>query len=319
MTRETRIAMLVGLLFIVMFGLVVSELTGGGSAAAPMKTRDGAAIAPKYAPLIQVRPEAAGERPAPRAVSPESPGGLELARHVPDACSTFVDVEMVRRVTPPPAEPAPSPPTGPESSRGNIERVALVEEAPAAPAPPAAPAKKYVVKAKDNLIKIARAEYGAGNEKHFVLIQQANKELLKGGTALVVGWELVIPPLPAGAARVPAAGTTDSSGAAYTAMGLDDLRRTFAPVPVAPAPASDSVSVLPAVVPAPSPPASTTRPADGARQFHVVRRGDSLGKIAREKMGDDSRASIQRLYKANRDKIRDPDSLPVGLKLEIPV
>ena len=52
--------------------------------------------------------------------------------------------------------------------------------------------------------------------------------------------------------------------------------------------------------------------------YYVIRKGDSLGKIAREKLKDDSQASIRKLYNANKDKLRDPDNLPVGVKLEIP-
>ena len=35
-------------------------------------------------------------------------------------------------------------------------------------------------------------------------------------------------------------------------------------------------------------------------------------------MGDGGPRAVQKLYQANRDRIRDPDHLPVGLKLRIP-
>jgi nucleoid-associated protein YgaU len=57
---------------------------------------------------------------------------------------------------------------------------------------------------------------------------------------------------------------------------------------------------------------------DAAKKYYTTRPGDSLAKIAEEVMGDDSRAAVQKLYTANKSKIRDPNKLTVGMKLEIP-
>jgi len=53
-------------------------------------------------------------------------------------------------------------------------------------------------------------------------------------------------------------------------------------------------------------------------RVYVVRRGDCLTNIARSQMGDAGPPAVRRLYQANRDRIDDPDRLPVGLKLRIP-
>jgi nucleoid-associated protein YgaU len=159
------------------------------------------------------------------------------------------------------------------------------------------------VKARETLIKIAREEYGPENEMQFALIQQANKDVLHGGTRLAVGQELVIPPLPAATPPRPPGGAAPAP--AYTVMGLEDLRRTFGPSPAPSGP-----------TPAPGPAAS--RPPESAKQFHVVRRGETLAQIAREKMKDGGQGTVRRLYNANKDKIRDPDNLPIGVRLEIP-
>ena len=52
MTRETRVAMLIGLLFIVMFGLVLAELTGQDSAPSPIKAGEKLTARP-YAPILE--------------------------------------------------------------------------------------------------------------------------------------------------------------------------------------------------------------------------------------------------------------------------
>ena len=51
---------------------------------------------------------------------------------------------------------------------------------------------------------------------------------------------------------------------------------------------------------------------------YEVQPGDCLTGIARRVMGDDSRRAVQRLFEINRDRIHDPDSVPVGLVLRIP-
>ena len=51
---------------------------------------------------------------------------------------------------------------------------------------------------------------------------------------------------------------------------------------------------------------------------YVIRPGDSLNKIARERLKDSSAAGIQKLLDANRSRIRDPKRIPIGMELEIP-
>jgi nucleoid-associated protein YgaU len=395
MTRETRIAMLVGLLFIIMFGLVISELTGGSTLPATLKARNDRAVAQRYAPVLQVDPPPPGDAPAEALASggPASPslggpghGTLTIADHPVDSCSV-AEVVVVRNETERPAERAPE--------RRPIETIAVAPTpAPAlpasTPAPALPPAKKYVVKSRDTLTKIARAEYGPENERLLALIRQANKDALRGGDeSLQVGMELVIPPPPAPAvtSRTPSASPAPAAhhDAPSIALSLDELRRAFSPPSSPSSPASSPApgptasrageelrrALAPAASPAPSPAPSLTAsrtggdprrgltppaspapspapvvlgrsgeelrtppstpspsPAPGAvagrtttpdaSRYYTIRRGDSLGKIARDKLKDDSQASIRKLYQANRDKLRDPDNLPVGVKLEIP-
>ncbi len=51
-------------------------------------------------------------------------------------------------------------------------------------------------------------------------------------------------------------------------------------------------------------------------QYHVVVKGDTLGKIAEKYYGDPS--LYAKIFEANRDRIEDPDRIQVGWKLKIP-
>ncbi len=51
-------------------------------------------------------------------------------------------------------------------------------------------------------------------------------------------------------------------------------------------------------------------------QYHVVVKGDTLGKIAEKYYGDPS--LYRKIFEANRDRIEDPDRIQVGWKLKIP-
>jgi nucleoid-associated protein YgaU len=53
-----------------------------------------------------------------------------------------------------------------------------------------------------------------------------------------------------------------------------------------------------------------------ATQWHVVKAGDTLSKIARHYYGDAS--LYTQIFEANRDQLKDPDMIKVGQKLRIP-
>ena len=49
---------------------------------------------------------------------------------------------------------------------------------------------------------------------------------------------------------------------------------------------------------------------------YTVKSGDSLSKIAQQVYGDDSRST--EIFEANKDKIKDPNLIQPGQKLNIP-
>jgi nucleoid-associated protein YgaU len=65
--------------------------------------------------------------------------------------------------------------------------------------------------------------------------------------------------------------------------------------------------------PKPAPPAA---PAAPAAQTYTVVAGDSLSKIAKKFYGDANQ--WKRIFEANRDRIKNPDLIQPGWRLEIP-
>lgn len=51
-------------------------------------------------------------------------------------------------------------------------------------------------------------------------------------------------------------------------------------------------------------------------QYHVVKKGDTLSKIAEEYYGDPQ--LYPKIFEANRDLLEDPDKIKPGQKLRIP-
>ena len=60
-------------------------------------------------------------------------------------------------------------------------------------------------------------------------------------------------------------------------------------------------------------PAATENP---YAQFYVVKKGDSLSKIAEEFYGD--KMLYPKIFEANRDQLTDPNKIKPGQKLRIP-
>jgi nucleoid-associated protein YgaU len=97
-----------------------------------------------------------------------------------------------------------------------------------------------------------------------------------------------------GAARTPGAAATRTSGASAT-----------------------SGSAAPTSAPASDGDGGATTGGGGEGKIYVVEEGDTLAVIADKVYGDGSK--WQQIYEANKDVIGDsPDSLSIGMKLEIP-
>lgn len=313
MTRETRIGLLVGLMFIIMFGLVLSELAGTEGVVSPPRRGDQVAAEARGDDVGEIStfcvlptPPPRRSRPTPVAPAKDSSaGGIKRPR----ATVTVDRVASGGKVK----APVPTPGVYPDhkSERHMLAAIAREAALPPVPSPPARPAptrpapgvvlvapippvrpapmpaiRKYCVRKEDSLIAIARKMYGQSRWREYRRIFAANRDILPDENALRPGQVLVIPPLPGDVA----------GGDVVVEATTEELRARFA---------DDLTRPAAAVVRPPS-------------RLYKVRSGDNLTKIARRILRDDSWSAVQRIVRANKSKISNPNDLSVGATLVIP-
>ncbi|MBI1338375.1 MAG: LysM peptidoglycan-binding domain-containing protein [Phycisphaera sp.] len=138
----------------------------------------------------------------------------------------------------------------------------------------------YKVKANDNLTAIAREHYGSG--KYWTDIQKANPRLVGPKGQIREGDTLLLP-------------------------AKSEVVKVTAPTPATPnnTTPGNTTSTQTDNTPAPLP-AGTL----------VVGPGDTLSSLASQHLGSGDKWDA--LYQANKDVIKDPDTLVVGMKLKLP-
>ena len=210
MTRETKIGLLVGLAFIVLFGLILGGHTNpmseppGGMVAGNESSGEGVGAGTLHAdghpPAPAPGPVSHDPRPAP--VTPPAPRVGEPPGTPDDMDNVIRTSERARRDeldlalrtrTLEPGHPAPADPVTPPRDNGNVN-------------PPPPVGRTYVVVAGDSLYKIARKVYGEPNAMQYKKILEANRAKLPDESSLKVGQQLAIPDLeglPADRARRP--------------------------------------------------------------------------------------------------------------------
>ncbi len=343
MAKETRIGLLVGLFFIVMFGLVLTELTGGGKTApapseavndpfkiatlpasedaSPAVSAPGEVVArlgPRTSEVLKpALAEAPTRQPAMPAVAApatsQTTPTVAVAMASPAGNSSVKSSQESSLLSALETLSAPAPAASEELTASLKTRITKDAEAPAvaerAPAEPAVVERTYTVAPKDTLRKIARTVYGPTNEKEYHRIFEANKGTLKGESVLAVGQKLVIPPLPGGAPVAAGGGMKATQAPDSTRqLNIDELEKHLAAA--SPSVKSDHPATGAHQVPG--------KPAAQSGKIYVVASGDNLAKIARKTMGNDNKATILKLRNANRGKLDDSQRVAVGTKLEIP-
>lgn len=90
------------------------------------------------------------------------------------------------------------------------------------------------------------------------------------------------------------------------------------PVPPSTLPQNPIQLPVPPSLPEPSAPAQPAAPAEAPDNYtqYTVKRGESLSSIALDTLGDAER--YMEIYQANRDLLKDPDTLRLGMTLKIP-
>lgn len=282
MTPNTKIGLLVGLVFIIGIGMLLSQQ---GQA-----NRDMSQLVP--------------DRPAQeQTASGERPGGTMLAgpRFSPPGTS-FTPGEPPRHsVAPPPVPPPYSLPPGLEADRGSrpdpiVDHHSLISPIQPGPItltdrpqhvaePPLPPGwRMHKVQAGETLSAISTKYYQTS--RNFELIYSVNKDKMPNVNTIREGMEIRIPPASPPIVAV-------------------------AP-PAPPAPPSPQPGAL--ATPRSAPPSAVGGPVVAGT--YRVKDGDTLYSIAASLMG--GRSQWRALYEANADVLSNPDRLKVGQTLKVP-
>lgn len=278
MTRDAKIGLLLGLVFIFVIAFIINGLPGSGRRQNSNELTSNLVGPQPGSPGL-----AAKERRVPLALNEPGPGPSQFA-----AAARPHTAGQQPRFSMPLPQVSPGLDKGPQINGPVAGRLAeAAKKAAAEQAPPKrALPRFYVVQKGDMLSTIAVKLYGPeqGNKLANVKrIFEANSGTLGSADEIYVGQKLVIPPLPeAGAAATqPLSGRnfvkTDSIGKRHIAVG-------------------------------------GIRPKRG--RVWVVRDGDSLWQIAAERLGDGSR--YREIVRLNREKIKDEDELTTGMRLSLP-
>lgn len=212
MARETKLGLLVGLAFIVLFGVILSDRasspaaghailpTGGVDGHRTLARTDGRVVEPVSGDATLVVP---GPVPTPVAekVAPPAEESLPAPSNLATGVAPPPKRDNVGTAT---FSRAPviieTPVTGDSSDlRGLREEVIAKATLPALPPPPTVATESgkavHVVRAGESLTSIAKQYYGSGGEKMWRKIWEANKTSLKDANRLCAGQKLVIPAL----------------------------------------------------------------------------------------------------------------------------
>lgn len=280
MTRDAKIGLLLGLVFIFVIAFIINGLPGSGrrqnsneltaNLVGPQSGSPGLAVMERRVPL------------ALNELGPRRSQSAEPAR--PYTAEQHTRFSM--------ALPQIPPGLGEQSQTGGSTAKRLAEAAKqvAAEAPPKQVLPRfYVVQEGDMLSTIAVKLYGPeqGNKLANVKgIFEANSGTLGSLDEIYVGQKLIIPPLagplPAGSESTRAIHGPDfvevkGIGERHTAKGKSQARQS---------------------------------------KVCVVRDGDSLWQIAAKRLGDGSR--YKEIAKLNRDIIKNEDELMTGMRLRLP-
>ena len=365
MTRETKIGLLVGLGFIVVFAVLLSHTTpmppagdgltvealrlqgqGPGQGAGERTVEDRLALAPGATgqmgagqtapngePLATGRTGESGGLDGgsirtvalprvgvlePKPVRPPlaSTGQSEPSGHAMNTDTGAVAVVEYPRIAPPIGEPIAEPhptarPAGPQVSPSPDHPSPPEQGAPA----PSGPPRRYVVRAGESLVKIAKARYGTAHPWVLDYLVDLNKPEIKDRNRVYQGQELVVPDLPPELfAKVPNLALAKvTSGAQPVTLeklvgGAGERR--------APTPAKEPAQVsAESKAKKPDGPAGKgedqTKGSEKAARWYEVQSGETYTSIARKELGSTGLwKEIQRLNeKADPAKLRPGDRI----------
>ena len=310
--RETKFGLLVGLVFIVLFGVILSGRAG-------LSMSDHAVLPTGESTKYRTTAEALSRNVDPFLVQTPLVVGGTGSSAVVQAASAAVVQDTAAAAPAAVEEPLPAPATlavSPEATKpddvGTVAFGPAVVETPMAASLPVAPAQKdwratdrpavesspveaaetsrpvYTVRAGDTLVAIARKHYGNDGERLWKNIYEANRQVLRDPNRLAAGQKLVIPQVapPAASTATAALAATEPSTRDVTAA---DLGRMFGTQ-------SDLVE-QPARAPA----------------TYTVQPGDTFYGISKKLYGDGRYARL--LHLKNRHLVPEANKLRVGQQI----
>ena len=197
MTRETRIGLIVGLAFIVLFGVVLSELGTSGEAPEGRPDRMSRGFYAR-APVIRPPQQQPKREELPLVARRRTdPSGSATARGAPRPQRRQQPAPIARTGRTPPRRAgrraAGSAPTRPAGSGDRREMTAEELAAAHGVGGRGDHWRMYVTRRGDNLTAIARKFYRTPSRKAVMKIFNANRNVLQTPDSLGVGVKIVIP------------------------------------------------------------------------------------------------------------------------------
>ncbi len=288
MTRESKLALIVGFGLVLFVGILVSDHFSAGQrqeaahllaqrgalrgASAPISIQP---LSPLPTPPVQQVAQARGPE------VPGAPGGDGSAAGPAPGSGSLPRVDPPVPPAPPASAPGEIVLGGPGSRQ--VPGITIGPESPKVE--PAATARLYPVKEGETLYSICSAEYGDGSL--WKALADFNKSAIPNPARLRKGVTLRLPPIevlkPGAVAKAAPGGAT----------------------PAAPGGSGGA---------APSAPGSA--PGAAVASTYTVQEGETLSDIARKKLGSTKR--WKDVAKLNEDVIRDPHALRPGTVIRLP-
>jgi hypothetical protein len=348
MTRETKIGLLVGLAFIIVIGILLSDhmtsTTQPPQAALGDATNSVRESVATPAPT-GAAPPAIGNVPPINPAHPV-PTTAELRTPSPSPTSP-VNGPIVTRVRIGPAEPGQQPPTQPQitiippvQQQQPTGPVVIANDPPKPeqptgtgtretttqtpqPQPPANPPKpvatnagakrEYIAQAGDSLSRMASKLMGSNSKANREAIIKANPSLQKNPEIVVEGRKYTIP---AAAPAAPTASGSSPTPSPVVANGQPSGGNPLLSIPdtVPVTLHGQSAKPLPVTQVVDRLPTSTPREDGGT--WYVVKDKDSLWKIATEQVGDAK--AVAEIQKMNEDVLKGGETVQPNMRLRLP-
>ncbi len=181
----------------------------------------------------------------------------------------------------------------------------------------------YVIKPRDNLIRICKAVYGTSDHRVVQALYEANRDRLKNKNHVMVGQRLRIPAWPQNRTKHIPRRVPLSQRAVVPARTPGGIKLPVLPVDRRSA-GQRRANEVAAGSSDPGRKVTSSRGRTKERstraqryRWHRVKRNESLSTIARDKLGNGRRWG--EIWKLNKGRLRRPNHLPKGFRIKVPL